>query len=110
MNAKSKECFTELTKICILYSELTDTDMDISLKHVLLTDTGKSIINNNRLTMNRKDKDIIKDILTELKSSNTISKTYSDSDIDKVMLNYNPCKLNIFNTDEKWGCSHCLLN
>ena len=110
MNAKSKECFTELIKICLLYSELTDNDMDISLKHVMFTDTGKSIVNNNQLTMNNKDKNIIKNILAELKSNNIINKDYSDDDIDKVMLNYNPCKLDIFNTDEKWGCNHCLLN
>ena len=41
MNEKSKECFIELTKICVIYSELTDSDMDKSLNNVLLTDTGK---------------------------------------------------------------------
>lgn len=106
MNEKSKECFIELTKICVIYSELTDSDMDKSLNNILLTDTGKSITNNNKITMNMKDKDIIRNILNELIDIKVINKEYSDEEINKVMINYTPNKLDIF----KEGDKHCLLN
>ena len=51
MNDNSKKCFTELTKICILYSNIAKISMDESLNNVLSTDTGKSIANNNKITI-----------------------------------------------------------
>ena len=37
MNDNSKKCFTELTKICILYSNIAKISMDESLNNVLST-------------------------------------------------------------------------
>lgn len=100
MNDNSKKCFTELTKICILYSNIAKISMDESLNNVLSTDTGKSIANNNKITMERHDKDILKDILQELKNNGTIDKDYTDEDIDNVISDCGIKGFNIFTNEE----------